>query len=136
MKPTNTNTCYNVPMISPPKLDQKFGSFFSISRSLHTSIHTITILKQKLSNLLNIPCKQLFCVVTPVDITTHNLSIQTIRHQNFIGWDLFIKGFISPQWASFQKGATASLLTPRHNARWDEHLLNLHNQHGRNVMKS
>jgi hypothetical protein len=62
--------------------------------ALQSPMHVLATLEYKLALTLNVPYIQLYWPVAPLPPNIHNKLISTIRSQNIIGWDSFLKGFI------------------------------------------
>ncbi len=43
-----------------------------------------------------------FSISSPPNIVTQQMLLNAIRHQNILGWDMFLKGFISKHWGTTQ----------------------------------
>jgi len=52
----------------------------------------------KLSGALALPYAQRFSLASPISLRHHRAIITAVRHQNILGWDMFLKGFISTKW--------------------------------------
>jgi len=68
--------------------------------SLGTPVTAIIIFECKLSQWLCVPYMQSFHRHLPLTHTQDRILTQATRHQNIIGWDNFLRGYISHHWAS------------------------------------
>lgn len=69
--------------------------FLSSLLSIKTLIYNISTLEYKLSITLEIPFIPTFHIQDEIPPLTKMLLINAIRHQNIIGWDNFLRGYMS-----------------------------------------
>ena len=72
--------------------------FLSSLLSIKTLIYNISTLEYKLSITLEIPFIPTFHIQDEIPPLTKMLLINAIRHQNIIGWDNFLRGYMSLYW--------------------------------------
>ncbi len=68
--------------------------------------------------VLHIPYNEEYMATTTPSSRIKKLLITVIHHQNIIGWDLYLKGFIFKYWYNVQWDHS-SLLPPKRSQRWD-----------------
>jgi hypothetical protein len=73
--------------------------------SLHTPVYILTVYEYKLSLALKLPYSQQFYIMDQLPQTLYCTLIQAIRHQNTVGRDNFLRGYISSYWFSLYKQA-------------------------------
>jgi hypothetical protein len=74
----------------------------------------IVTFEYKLSLLLQIPYMRTYSVATALDAPHHYNLLTAIRHQNIIGWDLFLKGYTSKYWMTLYQVITSKSNHSRH----------------------
>lgn len=77
--------------------DNKPTIFLQLLLDYGTPTQIIAILKINISTTLHIPNRNQF-YQDALDISQQNTLTTTIRHQNKIGWHLFLKGYTSKRW--------------------------------------
>jgi len=70
-------------------------TFLSELESQQTSIYLLTIFEYKLSLILNLMYQQTFTITIPASPTQQQILMKASRHQNLVGWDNFLWGYIS-----------------------------------------
>lgn len=85
---------------------------------LHSPIHVISTLEYKLALTLDVPYIQLYRPITSLPPDIHNRLISTIRSQNIIGWDSFLKGFIAKSWKMIFEDITEHLEWLKFTSSW------------------
>jgi hypothetical protein len=73
------------------KLDEYLLALIKIN----TNIHIVEMLEYKLSLTLNTPYKKKYIAPIPIDCRLSSTLTTAECHQNIIGWNYFLKGFIS-----------------------------------------
>ncbi len=82
---------------------RRHGLLYAFLKSLsdyYIPVHILTILEYKLSITLHIASHQIYRPTTMLPPLQHYRLLSAIRSQNIIGWDSFLKGFISKLWRS------------------------------------
>jgi hypothetical protein len=97
--------------------------FLSTLLSLQTPIYLIATLEYKLSMTLQIPFDPQYVHTCPIPTDTHLMLITAIRHQNLLGWDLFLRGFTSNYWNTVFTMAHCNSTSPKTIQQWDQKLV-------------
>ncbi len=88
---------------------------------MHTPIHIIDCFEYKLSLALDLVYSKQFYTATSLPADQNRILLDAIKHQNIIGWDLFIRGFTSSKWIDvFNAIRTYDC---RHRLHWDVTLI-------------
>jgi len=74
------------------------NTFLDALLARHTPMAILISFELKLSGALALPYAQRFSLASPISLHHHRAIITAVRHQNILGWDMFLKGFISTKW--------------------------------------
>jgi hypothetical protein len=74
------------------------NKFLSSMLSLQTPIYLLSTLEYKSSLTLQIPFAQRYIKSFSIPSDIHLTLLTAIHHQNLLGWDLFLRGFVSKYW--------------------------------------
>jgi hypothetical protein len=97
--------------------------FLKLLLSMNTPIYILLVFKYKLSFVLDIPYNQHYpnSSILPQDLY---LSLLTaIKQQNIVGWNNFLRGFISSYWYSLYTNAHITESLPHSSFPWDLRLV-------------
>jgi hypothetical protein len=92
--------------------------FLTALNKLKTPVQIVATLQYKLSLLLDIPFEQTYFITMQSSTSHHYALIQAICHQNIIGWNNFMRGYISTYWAYY-----ISIQHPNCIPNWDISLI-------------
>jgi hypothetical protein len=85
-------------------------------------------LEYKLSLTLNIQYSPSYWNRTPSSYSISPMLLFAIRHQNILGWDAFLKGFMLRYWhLSYLEAHKQN--PPHQQSNWDEKLISLLHDH-------
>jgi hypothetical protein len=93
-------------------------AFLTALNKLKTPVQIVTTLQYKLSLLLDIPFEQTYFTTMQSSTSHHYALIQAICHQNIVGWNNFMRGYISTYWADY-----ISIPHPKFVTNWDISLI-------------
>ena len=76
----------------------KLERYLKALAQCNTPVHILITLEHKLLLTQELPYSQHYQCATSLTSVHKNILIASIRHQNVLGWDSFLKGFISSYW--------------------------------------
>jgi hypothetical protein len=76
----------------------KLERYLKALAQCNTPVHILITLEYKLLLTQELPYSQHYQCATSLTSVHKNILIASIRHQNVLGWDSFLKGFISSYW--------------------------------------
>ena len=82
------------------------------------SIHILSILEERLTTLLQVKSHQRY-IPPSRDTYLHKSTSQALRSQNILGWQNFLKGYISKHWTIAQDAATPPSSSISKHQQWD-----------------
>jgi hypothetical protein len=97
--------------------------FLSNLLSIHTPVYLISTLEYKLSLTLQVPFVHHYLNSYPISPDIHLTLLTAICHQNELGWDLFLRGFISHYWNEVYIQAHSSSPSSSPVQLWDQKLV-------------
>jgi hypothetical protein len=86
---------------------------------LNTSIYILSTFENKFSNLLRVKPRHAYPLPESFHTYPSPLISRATRSQNLIGWNNFLKGYISKHWKSAQDASTSSRIPGTKRDRWD-----------------
>ena len=115
-------------VLSCPNLDvqnarkQGLTAFMNTLKNIGTPSYILATFEYKLSLTLDISDTQNYCCQSLLPPPLKHNLLRAIRHQNVIGWDMFLKGFSSNYWVELCN--TNDEPSERHkSSTWGEQLV-------------
>jgi hypothetical protein len=110
----------------PPFSTKAVTSFLLDMERMHIAPYILTTLEYKLSLVLCVPYDAKYHLREGISNDLKNIVLFAIRHQNVIGWDNFLKGYVSKYWREIQMECTMVSMCQNWDVRMVQNALTLY----------